>query len=333
METTDLPNQASRLAHLYADERRSPRASGLDRRTVARSVMVCSGKGGVGKTNLSLNLALALAMKQRPVLLLDGDLGLANVNLLLGLRVEHTLESFLARECPLREAVYRVDGCPHLRVLPTSTGVDGIPQLSRSALLRLFKACRALEKTFDYLIIDAAAGIADNVLRFATAADDVLLVATPEVTSMMDAYTMIRVLYAKYRRRRFHLVLNMVQEAQAAESVWRDLRSYSQKVHRQIDLRLLGQIPLAAAMQEAVQQRRPHLLTTTQDDLARRLLNLAARLDGEEAAWNERFAAIVPSGGKATVARRPSFGRRLASWLRPRASSPSSVLSSSSPQP
>jgi len=154
---------------------------------------VTSGKGGVGKTNLSVNLAISLAQQGRRVLVIDADLGLANVDILLDETPLKTLEHIILGEETLEEVL--VESKHGITLLPGASGVAGLTNLDQTQRMRLLQAVDGLESRFDTVIVDTPAGIGNNAAFFASAAQDVLVVATPEPTSMTDAYAMIKVLH------------------------------------------------------------------------------------------------------------------------------------------
>src|SRR5215470_8871484 len=157
-----------------------------------RVVAVASGKGGVGKTNLTANLAVALAACGQRVCILDADLGLANLDVLLGLTPTTNLLHVLSGERRLAEVM--LDGPAGVRVIPAASGTEELTALAPAERLRLLDEVDSLDGSLDVLLVDTAAGISANVLHFAAAAADVLVVITPEPTALTDAYALVKVL-------------------------------------------------------------------------------------------------------------------------------------------
>jgi flagellar biosynthesis protein FlhG len=169
-------------------------------------IAVTGGKGGVGKTCVAVNLAAALAAHDRRVLLLDGDLGLANADVQLGLTPRHTLEHVLDGRCTLEEAV--IDTPAGFRLIPAASGVTRLAELTTNEHLGLVQAFSHLSQGLDVLIIDTAAGIADGVRQFCQAAQHVLVVVNDEPASLTDAYALIKVLHRSHGLGRFQILAN-----------------------------------------------------------------------------------------------------------------------------
>jgi len=242
----------------------------------ARVLSVTSGKGGVGKTNVSINLACALAEKGRRVYLLDADLGLSNIDVLLNLTPDYTIEHVLSGEKRLREIV--VDGPSNIKVLPSSSGVVELADLGEEDQQRLIFMLEELEDSIDYLIIDTGAGISSGVLRFNVSADEVLLVATPDPSSLTDAYSTIKVMVNRYNVRSFNLIANSVSSQEEGRSVFERL----QKVTRdflQVELNYLGFIPRDTDLAKSVRMQKPLLEAFPQSPAAKSIRALAHRLD------------------------------------------------------
>jgi len=180
-------------------------------------VCVSSGKGGVGKTSISVNAAAALADLGHRVLLVDGDLGLANVDILLGLNVERTLRETV--EVGADPAEILVEVAPGFLVLPASSGVPEMAGLSYEDQAFLTEALEGVVVGFDFVLVDASAGIGESVLWFNQWAHCSLVVLTPDPTSMTDAYALIKVLATQYRTENFHLVVNTVKSKKEGREI------------------------------------------------------------------------------------------------------------------
>lgn len=189
-----------------ADSLRQLVSGGEAARPPVRVVAVTSGKGGVGKTHVACNLAVLAARAARRVLLLDADLGLANADLVLGVAPHHHLGDVLGGAVRLEEAL--AEGPGGIRILAASSGVQQLTRLGDAEKLRLVGALDALADRFDLVLVDCAAGIGDNVLFFAGAAQEVLLVVSPEPTALSDAYATVKVLSQQAGVERFRVVVN-----------------------------------------------------------------------------------------------------------------------------
>ncbi len=199
-----------------------------------KTIAVTSGKGGVGKTSLSANIGAALAATGVRTIVFDADLALANVELLMGAAAERNLMHVVAEECSLAEAVSKgPNGVGYI------AGGSGIPTLMRSGPKRLelfFEQVRELESSTDVLIFDTAAGLENRVLAFLKAADEVLLVATPEPASVMDAYATVKTVYRHKPDAVVNVLVNAVVDRYEAQSVFTVLeRIVKQFVHKEIE--------------------------------------------------------------------------------------------------
>ncbi len=180
---------------------------------------ITSGKGGVGKTNVVCNLAAAFGALGKRVLLVDADMGLANVDIVMGLQPRATLEQLFAGEAEIKDLL--VEGPPNVTVLPAASGVQELTHLSDQQVLLFMSALDELEQTFDVLLVDTGAGIGKNVLYFNAAAGEILIVATPEPTSITDAYAMVKVMSQRHGIKRFRLLVNQADSKKQALRVYR----------------------------------------------------------------------------------------------------------------
>ena len=231
-------------------------AEGL-RRVVApkpvKIIAVSSGKGGVGKTNVSVNLAISMAKQDKEVMLLDADLGLANVDVLLGLNTEYDLSHVMKGERTLEEVI--VDGPWNIKVVPASTGVSEMANLAEAEQMGLINAFSELSCAVDVMIIDTGAGIAGPVVNFCAASQDVIVVVHDEPASITDAYAFIKVMSRKHGVSKFHVLANMTQDAREGRELFMKL---SKATDRFLDvvLEYLGAVPYDGKLRKAIQHQR-----------------------------------------------------------------------------
>jgi flagellar biosynthesis protein FlhG len=250
------------------------RISGLSQ--PVRVIAVTGGKGGVGKTSVAVNLATGLAAAGRRVVLLDGDLGLANVDVLLGLSPRYTLAHVLSGERTLDEIM--VEAKQGFRIVPAASGAANLASMGGSAHLSLVQAFSSLATRLDVLIIDTAAGIAPGVLQFSQAAQHVLVVVTDEPASITDAYALIKVLSRDHGVRRFRIVANMSRTTGEGETLFKKLERVTSRF-LDVLLEYAGEIPDDEHMRRAIRSQRPVLDAHPASPAARAFKKLAASAD------------------------------------------------------
>ncbi len=218
-----------------------------------RVLSITSGKGGVGKTAVVSNIAVSLAKQGKKVLIIDADLGLANVDVVLGLSPPYNLNHFFSGERTLEEVL--VEGPFGLKILPAGSGVQQYTRLDGQLKMRLIDALDSLDEHFDVVLIDTEAGISDNVTYFNVAAQDILVVTTPEPTAITDAYALMKLLSTQYHQKKFLLAVNSVRGADEGLDVFEKLTMVSGR-YLDIFLDYLGCIPFDRKMHESVRQQR-----------------------------------------------------------------------------
>lgn len=221
-----------------------------------RVISVTSGKGGVGKTNVVANLAVALAQEGRRVLVWDADLGLANLDVLLGLKPEFNIHHLLQGEKTLNEIL--IEGPAGIMVMPASSGVQELSNLGEGQKTLLLSELDAFERKFDFLLIDTGAGISSNVMYFNLAAQERIVVVSPEPTSITDAYALIKVMASKYNEKKFKVLPNMVSGVREAKAVYSLLAAVADKhlATLAISMDYLGFIPRDEMLVKAVKQQK-----------------------------------------------------------------------------
>lgn len=241
-----------------------------------RVIAVTSGKGGVGKTNLSVNLGLALSEQGKRVALLDADMGLANVDVLLGMYPKFNLSHVLKGEKSLSEII--VTGPSGLRVIPASSGLQHMSDLSTVEQAAVIRAFSEIDQDIDVLIVDTAAGISSSVVNFARACQEVIVVVCDEPTSLTDAYAFIKLLNRDYGLSRFHVLTNMVQNAQQGQNLFQKLTRVTDR-YLDVTLQFAGAIPYDEYLRKAVQQQSPVVAAYPRSKSSLALKNTARQIN------------------------------------------------------
>jgi flagellar biosynthesis protein FlhG len=284
-------DQASTLRQIVSDRKANEPAFTAVRERM-RVIAITSGKGGVGKTNVVLNLCIALAKRNRRVFLLDGDMGLANVDVLLGLTPKFTLEHVLKGQKGINDVV--LEGPFGLKVLPSSSGMSELSEMTFEQQMFLFQQLSQIDDQVDYLFIDTGAGVSSNVLRFDASANEIIVVASPEPTSITDAYALMKLLSIKYHIREFTLVANSVQSDEEGVGVFNRLNAACRQF-LQVNLNFLGSVPFDMAIRKAVRQQRAVLDIYPGSPSAKSIARLAALLDEPSPAAPAAAKGAVPT--------------------------------------
>lgn len=228
--------------------------SNQEGRTSARILTVSSGKGGVGKSNFTLNFALALKSMGKRVLLFDADIGMANLDVLMGIRPQYNLYHLLKGEKSISEII--ANGSDSLPFIPGGSGVSELFTLSESDLNYFTTQVEQISHEMDYIIFDTGAGLSKETLKFITAADECFVVTTPEPTSITDAYALIKVVTGKEYDVKFQLVINRVTGQKEAEHVANNISLVAQRFLN-VDIPMLGYICDDSHVMQAVKKQLP----------------------------------------------------------------------------
>jgi flagellar biosynthesis protein FlhG len=243
-----LPNHVSGKLSEKSETKRSI-ASGP-----VQVIAVTGGKGGVGKTSVSINLATAMSSAGKRVLLLDGDLGLANVDVMLGLSPRQTLAQVLDGTCTLDEVI--VEAPQGFHVVPSASGVASMANLTATEHLNIVQAFSSISARLDVMIVDTAAGIAHGVLQFSQAAQHVLIVVCDEPASITDAYALIKVLSRTHGVREFHVLSNQCSKPGEGMSLFKKLERVTSRF-LDVVLEYAGEVPEDPYLKRAVREQRP----------------------------------------------------------------------------
>jgi len=241
-----------------------------------RVIAVTSGKGGVGKTNVSVNLGVALSQRGKRVLLMDADMGLANVDIMLGLSPQYNLSHVLDGEKSLKEVL--VKGPAGMKIIPAASGVKRMAELSPLENAGIVHAFSELADELDVLIVDTAAGIASSVATFCQAAQEVVVVVCDEPASLTDAYALIKVLSRDYQLSHFRILANMAQSEQHGRKLFLKLATVTEKFLN-IQLEYLGTVPYDTALKQAVQKQVPVTLFKPESPSAQAFTRIAQQVE------------------------------------------------------
>lgn len=254
-------------------------ASGLRRMAQPapiQAIAITGGKGGVGKTNVSVNLAVAMAELGKRVMLLDADLGLANIDVVLGLHPECDLSHVLRGERELEEVV--ITGPSGIQVVPAASGIQQMAELSEAEHMGLIRAFSDLSVNLDVLIVDTAAGISDTVISFSRAVQEVVIVVCDEPASITDAYALIKLLHRNYGIDRFRVLANMTRSAKDGRELYNKMCRVTDR-YLDVMLSFIGSIPYDDSLRKAVRNQKPVVQVFPRSRSAQAFKNLARKAD------------------------------------------------------
>jgi flagellar biosynthesis protein FlhG len=264
---------------MLASDSSVDQASGL-RRMVApqpvRAIAVTGGKGGVGKTNVSVNLAVAMSEMGHRVMLLDADLGLANIDVVLGLHPKYDISHVLSGERSLEEVV--IEGPAGMRVIPGASGIQALADMGSAEHTGLIRAFSDMSGDLDTLIVDTAAGISDTVLSFSRASNEVVVVVCDEPASITDAYAIIKLLNRDYGHQRFRILANMARSAQEGRDLYNKMCRVTDR-YLDVMLSYMGAIPYDDNLRKAVRAQRPVIQAFPRSRVAQGFRNLAKKVE------------------------------------------------------
>ena len=282
-------------------------------RTSPYVLAISSGKGGVGKTNVVINLAVEIQRRGLRVLVFDADLGLSNVPILLGLLPQYNLSHVLFEGMRMGEILF--PGPEGVTVLPAGFGVQELADLTEEQQLRLLCETEALEEDFDVVLIDTGAGISPNVIFFNIVSHENIMVVCPEPASMSDAYVLMKILALRYQRKTFKVLMNSVKEETEAARV---LDSITQACQRFLGVSIshFGNIPYDRRIRDAVRSQKPVVELYPDAASSQSFSELAGRLLGSipedfpvgslQFFWKRLFT-MGPSDWEEPVASRPTL--------------------------
>ncbi len=265
-------DQAQPLRNVIKKKKEKPAAA-------ARVITITSGKGGVGKSNLAVNLAVQLRKAGKKVLIFDADFGLANIEVMFGAVPKYNLSDLIYQGKSIREII--TPGPMEIGFISGGSGIIGLNNLFHDQIMYLIHALEELNDLADYLLIDTGAGISDQVLEFVLASPEVLLVTTPEPSSLTDAYSLVKALYRNPNfsadEMTIHVVSNRVNSKEDGRAVYKKLNSVvAQFLHGNVDY--LGMVPMDPALESAVRQQQIVSLYDPNSSSAKAFERLAGHL-------------------------------------------------------
>jgi flagellar biosynthesis protein FlhG len=227
MSQTEPSNKVIHLARRLEKRKKAARKNEMNRNSSTRVIAITSGKGGVGKTNIVANLGYAFSQLGKKVLILDADVGLGNLDVLLGMAPKYNLSHVIMDQKSLKDII--ISGPGNMQILPASSGIQELTSLSQNQKIKLLTEIDKLINSVDILFIDTAAGISSNVMDFSVSAHEIIVVVSPEPTSITDAYALMKVLSLKYSEKSCYLLTNMVVSSQEGKEVFRQLNLVTSK--------------------------------------------------------------------------------------------------------
>ncbi|MFZ5943688.1 MAG: MinD/ParA family protein [Bacillota bacterium] len=253
-------------------------------------ITIASGKGGVGKTNFTLNLGLALAEFGQRVLILDADLGMANIDVILGVSPKYNLYHVINGEKELEEII--IDGPKGIRIIPGGSGIYELADLKEWQLERFLIKLSALDSESDYLLIDTGAGISRNVLNFTLAADEIFIVTTPEPTSLTDAYGLIKTLNKHKFIGKIKIIVNKAISYEEGEISAKKLQIVANRFLKNCNPEIMGYILEDKVVSASVKKQQPFILSYPSSKAAEGVYHLASQI------CNQHYENIKAAGLK-----------------------------------
>ncbi len=275
-----------------------------EKKRFVKTIAVASGKGGVGKSNITASLAIALSRLGKNIVLVDADLGLSNITILLNRRARHTIQDLLGGDVALKDVL--IDGPHGIKILPAGEGVQDLTRLNEFQRLKLLEAFDSYGGDIDIMLIDNSAGISENVTFFCSAAQDVIIVTTPEPTAWVDAFHLIKVLHTEHGENTFHVLVNSAGTEAEADRVFRTLMRATDGLPN-IALDYLGYLPYDEDVKQAVRSQTAFIdlfpgkfISLRVHEIAARMLDQPDKIKGTLQFFSRTFfpPPLVPGGGR-----------------------------------
>lgn len=241
-----------------------------------RSIAIASGKGGVGKTSFVINLALALTQHHQKVIIFDADLGLANIDVMLGISPKFDIRYVINGELSLKDIIYSTDY--DFDFIPASSGVVELTNLNTNQKLLLKDQMEEVFKGYDYLLFDSSAGISENVLFFLYLAEERIIICTPEPTSIADAYALIKVAYKNHKIKNFYLIVNMIKDEIEGKRIYQQLLYVIERFLPEIKLSYLEGLPFDECVKSGIKSQVPYLKLCPESNISKKMKEMALKM-------------------------------------------------------
>ncbi len=290
--------ETKRQIHPFVFKRLESRKPKQPGQKIARTITITSGKGGVGKTNFVANLAICLGQAGRKVIILDADLGLANIDVVFGIRPKKNLINVIQGTHSLEEIL--IPGPCGIQIIAGGSGISELAQMDPAALRKMFDQLRFLEDKTDYLLIDTGAGISSNVISFCLAADQIIVVTTPEPTALADAYGIIKIISGSRPGASVSVLVNRAESPEEADYVLERLSKVALDFLK-FEVQRLGYLPQDKQMYLAVRQQTPLMLFSPMSPAAVRLRDIVST------GFHETMPALPPEGIEGFLSRLSRF--------------------------
>jgi len=245
------------------------------KKNVTTTIAISSGKGGVGKSNIVANLAIALTKLKNDVMIFDADLGLSNIDVLFQMAPKYNIQHVLNGEMSLKTII--AEGPHGIKILPASSGTQELTALNEFQRLKLLEEFDFFDVEPDVLLIDTAAGISENVAFFCVAAQEIIIITAPEPTALTDAYALIKVLSTRYQEKKFNVLVNSVKGQEEAIEIFRRLYLVAERFLN-LSLDYLGYIPYDESVKDAVKMQRAFVDAFPNSPASKKIIELSHKV-------------------------------------------------------
>jgi flagellar biosynthesis protein FlhG len=273
-----MRSQAAKLKEIMQKKKDEKEFQQFDTSST-RTIAIASGKGGVGKSTFTVNFAYNLRQLNKDVLIIDSDIGMANLDIMLGVQPNYDMGHLLRGECSLEDAV--IEGPAGIKLLSGITGDDSFIDIQNDAMDKLIELGEEIEKNYDYLLIDLGAGAAKSIVSTIMAAEELILLLTTEPTSVMDSYSLIKILSNHQYHKSIKLVINQTEDEKDAQKTAKRIIK-TVKNYLDLDLTLIGSIAHDRKISAALRKQKPYAEIFSNRKAARDFENIARKITGEE---------------------------------------------------